>query len=591
MKTRAQRYARDAQAGSARALHLLKQRGDLNSHVPEEYWPSPQPDSADPLRTFLPLPPAEGLSEWFFGSATRSNDGGARDSNCIVLFVSVDGSEDAYPVSALARLLASRRGLKDSLHTIVITAPDATRRARAVLRSGRIRTGVSVVEAPDATRLNALFSLTSAMVIPTQVPATELPINKVNSAQFKARAAGVPVAAWPAESPLPAMAHELVVPALAASTRIASRIARFQALEQTVDIPSHRPDVWQEPTHLYHGASTTDRPQRIVVAGHDMKFAHAGIDELRRLGHEVQLDEWTGHARHDEEHSNELLDWADVVWCEWTLGNAAWYSQRMSPGKRLVTRLHLQELSTAFPSTVHWENVDATLVVADHVRRQLLRDSDAAEERTAVMPNMVHIPETVPEHADDARFRLGLAGMVPARKGLREALDVLKALREVDPRYSLSLRGKRPEEYPWMADRTGESEYFDRELARIENDPLLGDAVEFSPFGPDMSSWYQQVGVALSTSEFESFHFTAPDGAAHGAAPFLLSWPGADLLYPAAWLHPDTDGLAKSILETTQDAVTWRTRAAEAREFIADTYSEPRVLDALVSTILGSSAS
>lgn len=200
---------------------------------------------------------------------------------------------------------------------------------------------------------------------------------------------------------------------------------------------------------------------------------------------------------------------------------------------------------------------------------------------------MVHVPDAPPQRHDDARFKLGLVGMVPARKGLREALDLLAALRRVNDRYTLSLRGKRPEEYPWMAERGEESQYFSTQLERIEADPLLRDAVEFSPFGPDMAAWYAEVGVVLSTSEFESFHFTAPDGAANGALPMLLSWPGADLLYPAAWLSPDIERMSAAVLEATADAQVWRQRAAAAREFIAATYAEKHVIHSLTKTILG----
>src|SRR5699024_5630269 len=39
-------------------------------------------------------------------------------------------------------------------------------------------------------------------------------------------------------------------------------------------------------------------PARIIVAGHDLKFATTLIDALERAGHTVDLDRWTSHTQH-----------------------------------------------------------------------------------------------------------------------------------------------------------------------------------------------------------------------------------------------------------------------------------------------------
>ncbi|WP_158053397.1 glycosyltransferase family 4 protein [Gulosibacter chungangensis] len=507
-------------------------------------------------------------------------------------------------MNTLPQLLESRKALTQPLHTIIIGSDEAAMAAKGMLAAAQIRSGVSVFAMPSPTRLNALFSLAAAMVIPASTTADPIrKISDVTSTIFRARASGVPIAEWRPDVPLPrdpldaaspvkAPRHSILPSGAPAqrliSLRVASQAARYEALSAIVEVDTYQPTVWTEPrATIGKPLAEPNRPQKIVVAGHDMKFAHPAVAELRAQGHEVRFDEWSGHARHDEARSRELLRWGDVVWCEWALGNVAWYSRNVDSLTRLVTRLHLQELSTAFPSTVRWEKVDATIAIADHVRRQLLRDTNAPEDRTVVIPNMVHVPDALPQRHDVARFRLGLVGMVPARKGLREALDLLVALRSIDDRYTLSLRGKRPEEYPWMAERGEESKYFATQLERIETDPRLRGAVEFSPFGPDMAEWYAGVGVVLSTSEFESFHFTAPDGAVNGALPMLLNWAGADLLYPASWLHPNVEHMAAAILKATADAHVWRQRAVAAREFIAENYAEDRVVRSLTNTILG----
>ena len=102
-----------------------------------------------------------------------------------------------------------------------------------------------------------------------------------------------------------------------------------------------------------------------------------------------------------------------------------------------------------------------------------------------------------------------------------------------------------------------------------------------------MDRWYASVGTVLSTSDFESFHFTLPDGAAHGRLPRSLAWAGADVLYPTDWLAPDTAGLAGAVREAVRDPAVWEASVHAARSFVARTYAAERVLPALADAVLG----
>ena len=138
-----------------------------------------------------------------------------------------------------------------------------------------------------------------------------------------------------------------------------------------------------------------------------------------------------------------------------------------------------------------------------------------------------------------------------------------------------------------MAERPAERDYFRDQFARIDQDPLLGSAVGFEPFGPDMDAWFSRIGVALSTSTFESFHFTLPDGAAHGVLPRSVSWPGADLLYPLHWLAPDAASLAGSIRAATRDRARWQAETVAARQLVTERFAAARILPELADVVLG----
>ncbi len=330
-------------------------------------------------------------------------------------------------------------------------------------------------------------------------------------------------------------------------------------------------------------------PRRILVAGHDLKFAQGIVGALERAGHTVSIDQWTGHAQHDEERSRELLANADTVFCEWTLGNAVWFANEVRPGQRLVCRLHSQELRGPYLPRLRSERIDALIFVADHIADLAHRDFSLARDTSVVIPNYVDIAALggVPKRPD-ARWNLGLVGMVPQMKRLDLALDLLRLLRSDDNRYALFVKGRRAQDYPWMANRPEELAYYQGQDLRIAEDPLLRGAVTFDPQGEDMPQWYAKIGTALSLSDFESFHMTLPDGAASGAVPSSLAWNGADRLYPVRWLHAGVEAMAASIISTNSSAERWAQEASAAQEYVAEHFGQDEVLDRLVETILGS---
>lgn len=325
----------------------------------------------------------------------------------------------------------------------------------------------------------------------------------------------------------------------------------------------------------------------VLIAGHDLKFAAGLVEELKSNGHTVVFDRWLDHNKHDEAKSRALLQDADIVFCEWALGNAVWYSRNKLPHQRLVARVHSQEIFRPYLKDVEFQNVDVLVFVGRHIMDIAVRDHGVPRKKAKVIPNPVG-GDGVPERkADDARFRLGLVGIVPAQKHLDKALDVLKGLRAVDNRYQLFVKGKRPEEFAWMANRPEEMSYYEQQYLRIAEDTDLRGAVFFDPHGDDMADWYGKIGVVLSVSDFESFHLTLADGAAAGAFPVSLAWPGADHIYPTSWLAEDVRGITRKIETVNATPASWRAAAGDARAFVLDNFNMRQVLPELCKEIVG----
>ncbi|MET4077421.1 glycosyltransferase [Janibacter sp. UYMM211] len=349
-----------------------------------------------------------------------------------------------------------------------------------------------------------------------------------------------------------------------------------QGLRLTLPLPVTPPtDAASDPVE------TVRRAQRVVVAGHDLKFARAMIRDLRAAGHDVEIDEWQDHAHHDEERSLELLQGADTVVCEWGLGNAVWYSQHLLPGQRLVVRVHSQELRRPYLASIDHSKVDAYVFVGDLIRDAAVASHGVPQGKAHVVPNAVDVDALDLPKDPGAETTLGLVGIVARPKRLDRALDVLEGLHDRGLDYRLRIKGKTPSDYPWMAQRPDEMSYYDEQFARIEQiNAQRPGAVVLDGHGDDMAQWYQGVGVALSTSDFESFHLTIADGAASGALPALLAWPGADRVYPREWISADVESLIERIATTERSGEDYRSSAREM-------FSAERTRTALTELITG----
>ncbi|PVE15864.1 glycosyltransferase [Arthrobacter sp. Bz4] len=327
--------------------------------------------------------------------------------------------------------------------------------------------------------------------------------------------------------------------------------------------------------------------KKILVVGHDLKFAHAIIHQLQADGYQVDIDRWESHTRHDEVQSMSLLRKADVIFCEWALGNSVWYSKNKHPSQRLVVRVHSQELFQPHLGLLNMAAVDCFIFVGKYTEQLAKRKFGIPPSKSQVIPNSVDLGELAYSKLSSSRWNIGMVGAVPQNKRLDKALDVLEALRIREPRFQLFVKGKSPKDLPWMMTRKKEVSFYDDQRARVEVSPLLQNAVTFEPHGDDMSDWYTKIGVVISLSDFESFHLTLADGAASGAVATSLNWPGADLIYPGSWISPDISSMVEQILSKTSTEHVWRESAAQCKQFASESFDEQIIFPIFKNAILG----
>lgn len=318
---------------------------------------------------------------------------------------------------------------------------------------------------------------------------------------------------------------------------------------------------------------------KVLVGGHDLKFWQSLQDSLEETGEfEFRQDVWTGHNSHDPAKSDILLDWADVIVAEWTLGNAVYYSKHKRPHQRLLTRFHLQERDTPYPAELQIEAVEKILFVGQHILEEAAQKFSLPAETVDVIGNFVDMAAYKRNKFGDSQFYVGMIGTAPRRKRLDLAVDVLDELLNIDPRYRLHIKGNSPQSISWLWARTAERNYYTDVYNRINSSDRLRHKVIFDPQGHDVASWLTKIGYLISPSDFESFHMAVAEGIASGAVPVIWPWEGADTLYPFALKISDPATVAKQI-DMLRRSRSRATLMIQAQSYVAEHYDRNRIRD------------
>jgi glycosyltransferase involved in cell wall biosynthesis len=278
----------------------------------------------------------------------------------------------------------------------------------------------------------------------------------------------------------------------------------------------------------------------ILFAGHDLKFLKDVIKSYEDDPEfEVLIDQWKNHADHNEALSREYLDKADIIFCEWGLGNIQWYANHKKRGQRLLVRIHLQENQRPeFLRNANIDNIDYFIFIAPYRYEEFIEMHGIPRHKAKMIFNTVDVEKFYRAKLPEAKFTLGFIGMVPWRKRFDRALDIFQKLWQEDNRYVLRVKGLRPRDYPWMLSKSRKEEMaqYDELYKRIENAPWKKHVI-FDGHGSDMPEWFQRIGYIISTSDFEGSHQAVAEGMASGSVPIIYGWDGADTVYPKKYTY------------------------------------------------------
>lgn len=310
---------------------------------------------------------------------------------------------------------------------------------------------------------------------------------------------------------------------------------------------------------------------KVLFFGHDFKFLTPVINFVSSLdGVVVQVYKQKGHQvlPNEEQDAIKLNEWADIVFCEWALGNAVWFSQHKRAGQLLIVRMHAQEFQADLPflAQMDFDSIDAFVVICQEAVDYMAKHYPRAKVKLIYNPiDIISRFSCAKKSASD--HHLGFLGMVPFRKRPDLALEIFEKCAAADRCFKLHIKGKRPADFPWMASRKDEmaqyEDRFDRPFAQSQHKT----SVYFDGFDPNPGAWYAKSGFILSTSDFEGSHQAVAEGMAQGCIPIIRDWKSADRLYPKEFVWHTTDEAVAKIKHYLISEEEYYAASQRCREF------------------------
>jgi len=327
------------------------------------------------------------------------------------------------------------------------------------------------------------------------------------------------------------------------------------------------------------------KKQRMLISGHDLKFLKP-LYKFFEQDFELSVQELKDYMVFDQRQSKELLRSADIVWCEWMLLNAEWYSNNAYPHQKLFIRAHRFEITKRFGFSVNMANVEKIITVSYFYYEEFIRKFSFPRSKVAVVNNFVETELYDAEKSENCHYNIALIGALPMQKGLSEAVDVLAMLKRGDDRYKLIVPGKRPEEFPATWNVEEERQYYLEVYQKIKDLQLEEDVI-FSGW-VNIPELLKTIGFTLSLSEIESFHLAIAETMASKSLGLCLKWDGIEYVYPEYCMCDSIEEIAETIDRLTHDKELYDRRAEQSRNFIIEKYDIEKIYRNALSLMEGS---
>lgn len=324
---------------------------------------------------------------------------------------------------------------------------------------------------------------------------------------------------------------------------------------------------------------------RMLITGHDLKFIKELYPRFEEE-YELTIQQYEEYMNLNESESKRLLQHTDIIWCEWLLLNAQWYSCHKFPHQKLYIRAHRFEIEKKYGYHVKWNRVTKVITVAYFMMEQFIERFNIPREKVVVINNYINVNNYITEKEDNAKYNLAMIGILPKRKGFNHAIDILIQLRKKNQKYKLYIAGKRPEEFANSWNIPEEREYYQRAYQKIK-DNNLEDSVIFTGW-VKTSEFLKKIGYVLSLSDLvESFHIAPFEAMASNGIGMALKWEGIEYIYPKDNIYSSIEEIAEKIEDYNHNEEKKQEAIKKSRKFVIENYDLPVIWETIYQLLKG----
>lgn len=265
-------------------------------------------------------------------------------------------------------------------------------------------------------------------------------------------------------------------------------------------------------------ANPSSDKKTILVAGYSFKFIKKLFPHFKE-NNNLLLDIWTGSTKHSKELGTIQINRSDVIFCEWCLGNAVWYSKNKLPHQKLIIRLHRWEINREFYKKVVWNNVDTLICISPYFVR-LMREKLPSGVNIVYIPNYIDPSLFDVKKNGDAKYHFGMLGYTPKLKNPIKAIEFFDAFKKIQSdgnKYKLFFKGQNPFKCEKIMDKDNEIHYYKKFFSLIKN----RNDIIVEGFSDEIGVWFSKIGYILSFSEVEGSHQAIAEGMSTGCIPYL----------------------------------------------------------------------
>ena len=327
------------------------------------------------------------------------------------------------------------------------------------------------------------------------------------------------------------------------------------------------------------------KKMRLLITGHDLKFIKQLFPYFEKE-FELTVQQYPEYNLLDVVESKKLLKKQDIIWCEWLLYNAEWYSMHLYSFQKLYIRAHRFELKRYYGNKVKWQNVNKLITVSYYYMEQFISAFKVPRNKTTVINNFLDMDSYSTEKEDGYKYNLAMIGILPKRKGFSRAVDLLIKLKERDSRYKLYIAGKRPEEFPGTRNDPAQRAYFNSVYKKIEDNNLT-DSVIFTGW-IKIPDFLKKIGYTLSLSDSkfpESFHVAPFEGMASAGLGLALRWEGIEYIYPDYTVYDSMEDIFEKIIECNENEALYNELSEKGRAFVSENYNLPLIWNLIYNAI------